>query len=351
MPHLTSSVAKYTRHFSPLIGHLVSGGIAANKPSAKGKNNKPLGASTFIANRLQLIGPAPEALRHRYVGYVPFIKSLFKKSGIRGKVLNYTLHRQFHSIYGYDKSTVYGIAGLGEIDTDALWRKERQDHDHANGDANPNGDATEDSHPQSAKDKAHYTEALSRNFLRMTSYGTAGRLFTYVITLDSEWRFTETGEEFSIDLLSKHSMHADVAKEIAFSGEFFVRNLSYHKEDEGGGGEDHGYQLQPVSDEPKDYELIIDNASGTYRPKKELLPTLQKWLEHELGSLGKVTAMDGFDETLKRWKADRQDEKRRAKGLKPHCRKCGTAKKKNRTKRGGAKEMMPCFKKSDTRSS
>jgi hypothetical protein len=50
-----------------------------------------------------------------------------------------------------------------------------------------------------------------------------GRLYTYVITLQGEWRFTETGPEFSMDFLSKHSMHSDVAKQVAFAGEFFVR--------------------------------------------------------------------------------------------------------------------------------
>lgn len=338
MPHLTSSTAKYTRHFSPLIGLLISG-AAANKPSAKGKHNKPLGASTFIANRLQLIGPIPECLRHRYVGYAPLIKSLFKKSGIRGKVLNYALHRQFHTLYGYDKGTVYGIAGLGEIDTDDSCRNEIQGEEHVNRyAANPGDHGTTEvndlyRHHAEWRLEAH-TEALSREFLRMTSYGTAGRLFTYVITLDSEWRFTETGEEFSIDLLSKHSMHADVAKEIAFSGEFFVRNLSNRKQAEG--GED---QLESVSDEPMDYELVIDNDSGTYRPKKELLPTLQNWLEHELGALGKVTAMDGFDERLKRWKMERQDEKKSARGLK--LRSTSRNAKKKQAEKGSLKKPKP----------
>jgi hypothetical protein len=31
-----------------------------------------------------------------------------------------------------------------------------------------------------------------------------------VITLDGMFRFTETGKEFGIDMLSKHTMHSDV---------------------------------------------------------------------------------------------------------------------------------------------
>ena len=47
-------------------------------------------------------------------------------------------------------------------------------------------------------------------FLKMTHFDQGGRLFTYVLSLDGLLRFTETGEEFGIDLLSKHSMHSDV---------------------------------------------------------------------------------------------------------------------------------------------
>ncbi|KAF8586282.1 hypothetical protein K439DRAFT_1615271 [Ramaria rubella] len=335
----TIGPSKYTRHFSPLIGHLISGGTAANDSSPKGKHNKPLGASTFIANRLQLTGPPPRSLRHRYVGYSPFIKSLFKKNGIRGKILNYALHHQFHTIYGYDKSTVYGIAGKGEIDTDGSRshippknNKERRangntKHEVVDAYQTEPDDGVSKLSVKSGK-KMSGLEGLTRQFLQMTSYGTAGRIFTYVITLDSEWRFTETGEEFSVDLLSKHSMHADVAKEIAFSGEFFVRRIVL-----GTGGQEESQD----ADNPKergdiegvrtenfqDYELVIDNDSGTYRPKKELLPTLREWLEWDdnLSALGKVTAMDSFDETLKKWKEERREEKRRAKGLKPRCKK------------------------------
>jgi len=147
----------------------------------------------------------------------------------------------------------------------------------------------------------------------MTWHGEGERIYTYVITLDGEWRFCETGEEFAIDLLSKHSMHADLAKEVAFSGEFFVRRKESH----------HSHQPPPNGDagpipvhNSKDYELVIDNESGTYQPKKELLPTLQEWMSRSenLGGLGGVLAMDGFDETLKKWKKERKEAKRNHKG-------------------------------------
>jgi hypothetical protein len=78
--------------------------------------------------------------------------------------------------------------------------------------------------------------AASRLFLEMVHYDEkphpkvpGGRLYTYVITLQGEWRFTETGPEFAIDFLSKHSMHSDVSKEVACAGEFFVRRRQGHK--------------------------------------------------------------------------------------------------------------------------
>jgi hypothetical protein len=219
---------------------------------------------------------------------------------------------------------VYGVAGgLGDVDTDDSRPQDTQEKLSENMVTNENHEGIHQancSNQNQYEGKAH-AEALSREFLRMTSYGMAGRLFTYVITLDGEWRFSQTGEEFTVDLLTKHSMHANVAKEVAFSGEFFVRKISNQDKRNRGDG-DEGQQ-EPASADPKDYELIVDNNSGTYRPKKELLPVLQKWLQREdiLGALGKVTAMDRFDETLKRWKEERQVEKRQAKGLNPRAKK------------------------------
>ncbi|KIJ30348.1 hypothetical protein M422DRAFT_36570 [Sphaerobolus stellatus SS14] len=277
----------YVRHFSPLIGHFVSGGTAVNEKSPKGNHNKSLASSTFIANRLQLRSPPPKALRLRYVGYAPFIRSLFEQSDIKGKILHYALKRQFNSIYG--------IAG------------EVKNPEH--------GSTTEEDMRKDLQifnDPKSYSEAMAREFLRMTSYGTAGRIFTNTITLDSEWHFTETGEELSVDLLSKHAMHADAAKEITFSGELLVRRINEgltsssreastngSRSDEADAEQSHNYSIEEednnetghrgVDYDPNEYKLVIDNNSGTYRPQKELLPIFQKWLAEEgnLAALGK----------------------------------------------------------------
>ena len=203
---------------------------------------------------------------------------MFTRSGIKGRLLHRALHDQYTTIYGYGKDTEWGVV-------------ETSNDDEASG------------------------RGLAEKFLQTTSFGNQGRMFTYVITLDGEMRFTETGEEFVIEMLSKHSMHADGAKEIAYSGEFFVRLAEGHERhleerDEGDLGD------APQDENPKHYELVIDNDSGTYRPRKELLPTLEEFLasDDNFGGLGRVLTMDGFDETLEKWKEERKETKREARG-------------------------------------
>jgi len=203
---------------------------------------------------------------------------MFTKSGIKGRLLHRALHDQYATIYGYGKDTEWGVVKPSDDDEDV-------------------------------------GHAFAVKFLRMTSFGTQGRIFTYVITLDGEMRFTETGEEFVIELLSKHSMHADVAKEIAYSGEFFMRLMEGHEGESKEGGEGD-LEDGPQDENPKHYELVIDNDSGTYRPRKELLPTLEEFLasDDNFGGLGRVLTMDCFDETLEKWKEERKETKRRARG-------------------------------------
>ena len=202
---------------------------------------------------------------------------MFTKSGIKGRLLHRALHDQYNTIYGYGKNTEWGVVEASDSQDDG--------------------------------------RALAETFLRMSSFGTQGRIFTYIITLDGEMRFTETGEEFAIDLLSKHSMHADGAKEIAFSGEFFLRLMEeYEGQSDAEGGGDLVDGLQ--DGDPKHYELVIDNDSGTYRPRKDLLPVLEEFLAREdnFGGLGRVLTMDCFDKTVERWKEERKEIKRRARG-------------------------------------
>jgi hypothetical protein len=198
----------------------------------------------------------PTALYHRYVEFKPFVAGMFTSHSLRGRILNRALHHQHERIYNFDKTTLSG------------------------------------------QFSSPCTE-LTQKFLEFVHYAQGGRIFTYVITLDGQLRFTETGKEFGIDLLSKHTMHSDVSIYIAYSGEFFLRRLKHrhprhpetiqHSETHYSGDES---LVEPeISTDPADYELFIDNDSGTYRPNGEYLPLLKQLISTNLPGLH-VTTLD-----------------------------------------------------------
>jgi hypothetical protein len=175
---------------------------------------------------------------------------------------------------------------------------------------------------------------VTKHFLEMVHYDQGARIFTYVLTLDALFRCTETGKEFGIDMLSKHTMHSDVSMYIAFSGEFFIRRLKHprrppppeptesstqshppphgdnptHPADDIDGG-------PPQEDPPKDpshYELVIDNDSGTYRPNAELLPILKAYLAANLPGLHILTLdCNGDSEKMNRMKGEQRERKKK----------------------------------------
>lgn len=202
---------------------------------------------------------------------------MFTSHSLRGRILNRALHHQFARIYNYDRSTSYGAF------------------------------------PGPCRD-------MTLQFLDLVHFDEGGRVFTYVLTLDARWRFTETGKEFGIDLLSKHTMHSDVNIYIAFSGEFFVRRLARpdrspddpeqvtHPPDVVDGGPPEG---KPPRD-PARYELVIDNDSGTYRPRGELLPKLKAFMEANLVGLKVVTLDCSKDkEKMDKWKGQQRERKKK----------------------------------------
>lgn len=229
----------------------------------------------FQSNEIQLQGPVPNELYHRYVEFKPFVAGMFRGKGLRGRLLNAALHTQHSRIYCFDPETKYGeLEGPGE--------------------------------------------KMTLKFLDMVHYDKGGRIFTYVITLDGLFRFTETGKEFGIDLLSKHTMHSDVNIYIAFSGEFLIRRLKEpHKSASSPEQETHpadDVPGGPPDDDPpkhaKHYELIIDNDSGTYRPDKSLLPVLHDFLKKNFPDLHVQTyACD--DKELEKIKKEQTETKSR----------------------------------------
>ena len=199
---------------------------------------------------------------------------MFIKTGLRGRILNKALHHQHRHIYNYSPTTEYGIV-----------------------------------EPKSRE--------ASKRFLKMVHYDEGGRIFTYVITLDGLMRFTETGREFGVNLLSKHTMHSDVSLYIACSGEFFVRRLA--KPDKPVDAPDQ--QTHPADDlpgrpphevapqDPENYELVIDNDSGTYRPKGGLLDDLKKFLSENLPSL-RILVKECTDDKLSKMKDEQREIKK-----------------------------------------
>lgn len=275
----------WSQHYSPLIGRLTG-----TKEHNEGQDGKPgVERYNFQAIQIQLHGPVPAELYHRYVEFKPFVAGMFTDKSLRGRILNRALHHQHARIYNYDKSTIYGIF------------------------EEPGADMT-------------------KKFLDFVHYDQGGRIFTYVLTLDAHFRFTETGKEFGIDLLSKHTMHSDVSIYVAFSGEFFIRRLKHpHRPDPKTSQSNSGQSANtddvlPPDDEdadqhrsekenvkyrdPQYYELVIDNDSGTYRPNAKLLPKLKEFLEANLPGL-RISTLDcqADEEKMNKLKQEQRDMK------------------------------------------
>ncbi len=215
---------------------------------------------------------------HRYVEFKPFIQGMFTGKSLRGWLLNRALHHQHARVYNYDRQTVYGCF------------------------------------PSPSQD-------MSIQFLDLVHWDKGGRIYTYVVTLDGQWRFTETGKEFGIDLLSKHTMHSDVNIYIyiAFSGEFFIRRLkSPYKSgapDEQATHPPEAVKNGPPSGEPPKvpayYSLVIDNDSGTYRPNAKLLPQLKEFMQRNLPGM-KIVTLDcnGDKDRMNKWKEEQRESKK-----------------------------------------
>ncbi|KAH7312441.1 hypothetical protein B0I35DRAFT_437013 [Stachybotrys elegans] len=270
------------KHFSPMIGRIAGTKVNANDQDDHNwetnshENTSKSQKYDFQSNEMQLQGPVPSKLYHRYVEFRPFVGSMFASTGIRGKILHALLHKQHERIYNFNSSTEYG-----EFEP--------------------------------------CSKEAALQFLRLVHFDEGGRLFTYVLTLDGMLRFTETGKEFGIDLLSKHTMHSDVEKYIACSGEFFVRRLQHPDASEDLHPRERTHPTEslpngpPGDDPPLDpsfYQLVIDNDSGTYRPDKSVLPDLKEFLHKNFPGLG-IVAMHWEDKELQKLKEAQINVKKR----------------------------------------
>lgn len=227
------------------------------------------------------------------------------------------MHHQHARVYNYDRSTIYGVFREPCVE-------------------------------------------MTQQFLKMVHYDQGFRLFTYVLTLDGLFRFTETGKEFGIDMLSKHSMHSDVSVYIAWSGEFLVRRLrprrsrtrtqsslmtqasssssigpkpktsssssssslkkspkKHSPSSPKGANHNNENAIEEDDDHhhpPKDpscYELLIDNDSGTYRPNARYLPLLHDFFAANFPGL-KIKAMKCDDDRLIKLKQEQRERKKKS---------------------------------------
>ncbi|KAF2098650.1 hypothetical protein NA57DRAFT_39354 [Rhizodiscina lignyota] len=273
----------FVRHYSPMLGRFVGMRDADNEQTPdSATEQKRVQKYNFQANQMQLTGPIPWQMYHRYVEFKPFVKGMFTAKGIRGFLLSKTLHHQHARVYTYDRNSIYGVLPSHSLD-------------------------------------------MTRQFLDLVHYDKGGRIFTYVLTLDALFRFTETGKEFGIDLLSKHTMHSDVSIYIAFSGEFFIRRLK-HKHATSQDVDDDEVPTHPPEDipngppgdeppnDPRYFELVIDNDSGTYRPNAKLLPLLKEFMSANFPGL-KIVTLDCQADAEKMGKMkDEQRERKKKEG-------------------------------------
>lgn len=260
----------WSRHYSPLIGRL-----ANTKDRETSKDGKKVQKYNFQAVQMQLRGPVPEALYHRYVEFKPFVAGMFTDRSLRGRILHRALHHQHARIYSFDSSTLYGVFEKPCLE-------------------------------------------MTRQFLEFVNYDQGGRIFTYVVLPDGLFRFTETGKEFGIDLLSKHTMHSDVSIYIACSGEFFVRRRKKQHlagdDQQSTAGDSDKHDHSRLSQDPADYQLYIDNDSGTYRPNAKLLPLLQKYMADNLPGLHVKTLDCQQDKDKMKQFKDEQNERKKQSG-------------------------------------
>ncbi|OSX56304.1 hypothetical protein POSPLADRAFT_1037584 [Postia placenta MAD-698-R-SB12] len=114
-------------------------------------------------------------------------------------------------------------------------------------------------------------------------------LYTYIIAVDDEsLRFSETGARFLVNMASKHALHSNCAEAVRYSGEFHPRPA--------GGWESFD---DARGDADVQWELVVDNKSGTYAPDSALLPALRGLLEFNFPGF-RIVALDYRDPELKR---------------------------------------------------
>ncbi|KAG8700412.1 hypothetical protein FRC11_012958, partial [Ceratobasidium sp. 423] len=112
-------------------------------------------------------------------------------------------------------------------------------------------------------------------------------VYTYIIDEDT-FRFSETGAAFFVDFASKHALHSSCAETVRYAGEFHPRpSCGWANFDDS------------IADHEVNWELWIDNGSGTYAPPADMLDNLRKLFEYNWPGLT-VRTFDFRDEAQKK---------------------------------------------------
>jgi len=100
------------------------------------------------------------------------------------------------------------------------------------------------------------------------------RIYTYSL-MDDSIRFSRSGVRISIDMASKHALHAGAAPEVFYAGEFWIEYVNGER------------------------TLFVDNNSGTFAPPKEDLWRMKELMQHNFPGMTIVT-LDYQDPEWKR---------------------------------------------------
>ena len=238
-PYLFNGPIRYSRHFSPTVGHLTAINDARLYSTWK----------MYIKGIPKVFGDRVQPWNRKYKAAQSIFQgptSIVVRSGIQAG------HRM---LYARTTHNGFGIIN-GPADIHALLKGAMR---------NGTGDVL---------DSPHRVKPA---------------VYTYIISVDDDsFRFSETGAAFFVDFASKHALHSNCAEAVRYSGEF-------HPRPEGG--------WENFSDETPDeevkWELVIDNNSGTYSPDKTVLPLLKELLDENFPGFT-ILALDHEDPELKK---------------------------------------------------
>ncbi|KAK6541974.1 hypothetical protein TWF694_007747 [Orbilia ellipsospora] len=255
---------RYSIHYSPLAN------LVATTPSRK--HNKTSATTTtptdgeqppptsFKAYKFALIHPPPYSSL-QFNADIAHAKA-FDPSKLHYRILRHLVRNQYQNIYGHDKNTVYN----------SWW------------DADEAGPGLVD-------------------LLQPVE----NKIFTFVITTSGEWRFCETGDEFKINHISKHGMHANGKDKVVWAGEFFVRFDNEVSEEDVKDAEmyDERGNQEETAERKGRWKIYLDNDSGTYSPDKEKLGDFREFMAKNLRGI-EIVVKDFQDEKLKEAKEEQK---------------------------------------------